>query len=60
MFTDWLSFGRVVGEGGGEGVVVSFETGRPRSRRWKNFGCRWARGAGGLENCTIFMEVIFA
>ena len=43
-----------------EGGGGSFETGRPRSRGWENFGCRRARGVGGLENCTIFMEVIFA
>ena len=31
--------------------------GRPRSRGWKNFGRSWTRG-GGLENWTIFMDVI--
>ena len=36
----------------------SFEIGRPRSRKWENFGCRWTRGLGGLENSTIFMGVI--
>ena len=36
----------------------SFEIGRPRSRGWKNFGCSWTRGMGGLENWTIFMDVI--
>ena len=35
-----------------------FEIGRPRSRGWKNFGCRWTREVGGLENWTIFMDVI--
>ena len=36
-----------------------FETGGPISREWKNSGRRWARGLGGLENGTIFMDVIF-
>ena len=36
----------------------SFEIGRPVSRRWKNFGRRWTRGLGVLENWTIFMDVI--
>ena len=36
----------------------SFEIGRPRSKKWKNFGYRWTRGVGGLENSTIFMGVI--
>ena len=39
----------------------SFDIGRPMSRRWMNFGCRWTRGVrgwGGLENWTIFMDVI--
>ena len=36
----------------------SFEIGRPVSRRWKNFGQRWTRGLGALENWTIFMDVI--
>ena len=31
-------------EGGG-----SFEIGRPRSRRWKNFESRWTRGVGVLK-----------
>ena len=35
-----------------------FEIGSPRSTRWKNFGCRWTRGVGGLENWTLFMDVI--
>ena len=39
----------------GEG---SFEIGRPRSTGWKNFGRRWTRGVGGLENWTTFMDVI--
>ena len=43
------------GEGGGSG---SFEIGYPNSRGWNNFGRRWMRGLGGLENWTIFMEVI--
>ena len=35
--------------------MVSFETGRPRSRGWKKFGCRWTReggegGGGGGES----------
>ena len=38
----------------------SFEIGRPRSRRWKNFGLRWTRGMRGLENWTTFMNVICA
>ena len=40
----------------GEGC--SFELGRPTSRGWKNFGRRWTRVVGGLENWTIFMDVI--
>ena len=36
----------------------SFEIGRPRSRGWINFGRRWTRGVRGLENWTIFMDVI--
>ena len=40
------------------GKGVSFDIGRPRSRGWKNFGCGWIRGVGGLENWTIFMDVI--
>ena len=40
LFIDWLSFG----EGGS-----SFETGRARSREWKNFGRRWTRGVGVLD-----------
>ena len=44
---DWLSFG----EGG------SFEIGHPKSRAWKNFGRKWTED-GGLENLTIFMDVI--
>ena len=43
--------------GGGGG---SFEIGLPRSRGWKKFGRRWIREVGGLENWTIFMEVICA
>ena len=37
---------------------VLFETERPRSRGWKNFGRRWMKGVGGLKNWTIFMDVI--
>ena len=33
--------------GGREG---SFKIGRPRSRRWKNFGRRWTGMVRGLEN----------
>ena len=35
-----------------------FETRRPRSRGWKNFGRRWTMGMGDLENWTIFMNFI--
>ena len=38
----------------GEG---SFENGRPRSRRWKNFERRWTRRVWSLEISTIFMDV---
>ena len=38
---------------GGEGG--SFETERPMSRGWKNFGRRWT---GGLKILVIFMDVI--
>ena len=41
----------------GEG---SFEIGRPRSRGWKNIERRWKRGLGGLENWTIFIDIICA
>ena len=27
----------------------SFEFGRPRLKRWKNFGRSWSRGMGGLQ-----------
>ena len=37
----------------------SFEIGHPRSRGRKNFGRRWTRGVRGLENWTIFMDVIY-
>ena len=37
----------------------SLEIGRSRSRAWKNFGLRWTRGVGGLENWTIFVDVIY-
>ena len=53
LLIDWLSFGEV---GGG-----SFEILRPRSKGWKDFGCRRTRalgGGGGLEDCSIFMDVI--
>ena len=36
----------------------SFEIGRPGSTSWKNFGHRWTREVGDLENWTIFMDVI--
>ena len=36
----------------------SLEIGRPRSKGSKNIGRRWTRGMGGLENWTIFMDVI--
>ena len=48
-----MSRGRGGGGGGG-----SFEIGNPKSRGGNNFGRRWMRGLGGLENWTIFMEVI--
>ena len=35
----------------------SLETGRLRSRGWKNFGRRLTSGVGGIENWTIFMDV---
>ena len=46
---DWLSFG----EGGS-----LIEIGRPRLKGWRNFGCRWTRGVGGLANWTIFLDAI--
>ena len=56
MFSfNWLKFGEGLGGGGGGGV---FEIGYPRSGGSKNFGCSWTRGMEGLENWTIFMEVI--
>ena len=45
-----------LGDGGGGGGD-SFEIGRPRSRGW-NFRRRLTRRVGGLENWTIFMDVI--
>ena len=36
----------------------SFEIRCRRSRGWKNFGHRWTRRVEGLENWTIFMDVI--
>ena len=36
----------------------SFEIGRAKSRGWKNVGRRWTRGVRGLENWTIFKDVI--
>ena len=53
LLTDWLSFGE-----GGQREGGSFEIGRPSSRMWKNFGRRWTWGMGGLENWTIFIDVI--
>ena len=53
LLIDWLSFGERQGAGG-----ESFEIGGSSSRGWKNFGRRWARGVGGLENWTIFTDVI--
>ena len=53
LLIDWLSFGERQGAGG-----ESFETGGSSSRGWKNFGRRGARGVGGLENWTIFTDVI--
>ena len=41
---------------GGGGL---FEIGRPRSKRWRKFGRRWTSEVGGLENWTIFMDVIY-
>ena len=35
-----------------------FKIGRLKSRRWNNFRSRWPRGLRGLENWTIFMDVI--
>ena len=50
-----IGYNLAVGEG-------SFEIGRPRSRRWKNFGRSWTSEAGGgrvvLENWIIFMDII--
>ena len=39
------------------GEMGLLETVRPRSRGWKNFGHRWTREMGYLENWTIFMDV---
>ena len=39
--------------------IGSLEIRRPRSRGLKNFGRRWTRKVGGLENLTVFMDVIF-
>ena len=39
----------------GEGLR---EIGCTRSRKWKNFGYRWTKGVEGLENWTVFMDVI--
>ena len=36
-----------------------FEIGRTRPRGWKNVGRRWTRWLGGLENWTVFMDVIW-
>ena len=43
FLTDWLPFTE---NGGGVG---SIEIGSPRSKKWKNFGCRWRRGWGVLK-----------
>ena len=55
MIGYWLSFGEREKERG------SFEIGRPRSTRGGgggNIGGRWRSGVRGLENWTIFMDVI--
>ena len=46
-------WGRGVG-----GWGCSIKIWRPRSRGWKNFGRRWTREVGCLENWTILMDVI--
>ena len=46
------------GGGGGGGGRGSFKIGRPRSRGWKYFRHCWTRGVGGLENMTVFTDVI--
>ena len=33
--------------------------GCPRSKGWKNFGRRWTRWVGGLENWTSFIDAIW-
>ena len=38
---------------------IGGEIERPSSKGWKNFGRSWTRGLMGLENWTIFMDVIF-
>ena len=57
----WLLFHslleRVEGRGRGRGRG-SFKIGRPRSRGWKYFRHCWTRGVGGLENTTVFTDVI--
>ena len=45
-------------ESGAGGERGSFEIGHPRSRGLKNFGRSWIRRVRGLENWTIFMDVI--
>ena len=59
MIGYWLRFGERERERG------SFEIGRPRSTRGMrgrgergNIGRRWRSGVRGLENWTIFIDVI--
>ena len=42
------------GEGGGGCLKLDVQG----QGGWKIFGRRWTRGVGGLENRTIFMDVI--
>ena len=52
MFSfNWLV---IIWRGGSSHEIVY-----PRSRAWRNFGRRWARGMGSLENWIIFMDVIY-
>ena len=44
-----------VGEGGGGG---SFKIGCLRSKGWNDLGRRWTREVAGLENQTIFMDIV--
>ena len=39
-----------VGVEGIKGKGGSFKIGRPRSRGWKHFRCRWTWGVGVFEN----------